>query len=116
MVAMSTDTQEVTPDLNEVRLVGRVAAEAQCRELPSGDELVTWRLIVRRRKRKGEQKAGVDTIDIACWTPGARKRALALQPDQRVEVVGMLHRRFFRAGGGAASRYEVEAQAIRRAR
>ncbi|WP_370893174.1 single-stranded DNA-binding protein [Janibacter sp. GXQ6167] len=112
---MSVDVEQSETDINEVRLVGRVAAEPQTRELPSGDQLVTWRLIVRRSKRKGEERAQVDTIDIACWTPAARKRALSLQTDQRVEVTGLLHRRFFRAGGGAASRYEVEARAIRRA-
>ncbi len=113
---MGVDAEQSSADINEVRLVGRVADRAQARALPSGDELVTWRLIVRRARRKGEERTCVDTIDIACWAPGVRKRALTLETDERVEVTGVLHRRFFRAAGGAASRYEVEARAIRRAR
>ena len=112
--------------LNEVTLVGRVSGAPVSRDLPSGDAVVTLRLVVPRAPhrgsaalRKGKEgaapKAQVDTIDIACWTKGSQRTALRLQDQAIVRVEGALHRRFFRAGGGAASRYEVEARSIRRA-
>ena len=76
--------------LNEVTLVGRVSGAPVSRDLPSGDAVVTLRLVVPRAPHRG---------------------SAAL----RKGVEGALHRRFFRAGGGAASRYEVEARSIRRA-
>jgi hypothetical protein len=36
-------------DLNEVRLVGRVSGRPERRTLPSGDQLVSLRLVVRRQ-------------------------------------------------------------------
>lgn len=108
--------------VNEVRLVGRVSADVEERELPSGDLLVSVRVVVGRpapaaRRRDGaEARTGVDTIDVACWSGRTRAAALRLAPGDHVEVQGSLRRRFFRAGGAAVSRYEVEAAAVRRVR
>ncbi|HHU10190.1 MAG TPA: single-stranded DNA-binding protein [Intrasporangiaceae bacterium] len=104
--------------VNSVVLVGRVSAEPEVRELPSGDELVTFRLIVGRAPRRAGGGVGerttVDVIDIACWNARARRAARTLAPETVVRVEGALRRRFFRTGGGAASRYEVEAASVRR--
>ena len=102
--------------VNQVRLVGRVSATGEPRELPSGDTVHTWRLVVPREVRRDRDRAGVDTIDVACWTAGARRAAGRLAVDDHVEVEGSLRRRFFRAGAGVASRYEVEARTVRRVR
>ena len=102
--------------VNLVRLVGRVSATGEPRELPSGDTVHTWRLVVPRPPRRDPDRAGVDTIDVACWSAGARRAASRLAVDDHVEVEGALRRRFFRAGGGVASRYEVEARTVRRVR
>lgn len=109
---------------NVVHLRGRVSAVDPPRELPSGDSVVTLRLIVPRaaraagpRKRAKDSpppRAQVDTIDVACWSALTRRAAAGLAPEDRVEVEGALRRRFFRAGGAAASRYEVEASRLRR--
>lgn len=114
-------------EVNSVRLVGRVSAVGEPRELPSGDTVQTLRLVVPRAGRgarggRGAQGAGgsggsaatVDTIDVACWTAGVRRAAASLAPDDRVEVEGSLRRRFFRTGAGVGSRYEVEARRLRR--
>ena len=102
---------------NEVLLVGRVAAPPEERELPSGDRLVTLRLVVDRpapvRPAPG-RTVSVDTLDCACWTAGARRTARSLQAGDVVEVHGALRRRFWRGGAGAASRTEVEVAALRR--
>ena len=112
------------PGLNEVRLSGRVAADAQNRVLPSGDHLVQLRVIVawgpaNRRPRSAEpagsfRVATVDTIDLVCWTDETRQAAGRLVPGEHVEVEGALRRRFFGGPGGRQSRYEVEVGAIRR--
>jgi single-strand DNA-binding protein len=105
--------------VNEVRLVGRVSAEAQERELPSGDALASLRLVVPRPARpKGGagtgRAAGVDTIDVACWSARTRRTARGLAAGDVVTVEGALRRRFFRVGPSASSRYEVEAHSLRR--
>ncbi len=104
---------------NEVRLVGRVSGTPEQRELPSGDSLVAWRVVVDRPPGGRTPPAGVrattvDTLDCVAWTPGLRRTARALADGDVVEVTGSLRRRFWRAGAGAASRTEVEVAAVRR--
>lgn len=107
-------------DVNEVRLVGRVAAAAQRRELPSGDELVTARLVIGRAQvvtlPSGRRAPSVDTIDLVAWSAGARRLLGRWAEGDRVVVEGALRRRFYRAGAGAVSRVEVEVRSGRRVR
>lgn len=120
--------EQVAP-ANEVQLVGRVSGEPSERELPSGDKVVTLRLVVPRPARRARTAAGaetegragtgarrsqVDTIDIACWTARARATALRLPDGAGVQILGSLRRRFYSTGAGRASRYEVEASSVRR--
>ncbi len=104
--------------VNSTHLVGRVSGVSDPRVLPSGDVVVTVRVVVPRggAGRRVVRRAGVDTIDVACWTAAARRVAARLTVDDRVEVEGPLRRRFFRAGASVASRYEVEARRISRRR
>ncbi|GAB3882203.1 single-stranded DNA-binding protein [Terrabacter terrigena] len=110
------------PGRNEVVLGGRVAARAEERELPSGDRIVTLRVVVprsdppRRRKDTGEtpRRATVDTIDVVCWSAATRRTAMRLREGDLAEVEGSLRRRFFGGVGGRQSRYEVEASLLRR--
>jgi single-strand DNA-binding protein len=95
--------------LNEVLLRGRVSQEAVEKELPSGDKIVEFRLIVSR----GHQP-GVDTLDIASWSAKSRRTALSLSSDEWVEVSGAIHRRFWSGATGLASRWQVEAVEISR--
>ena len=103
---------------NEVLLVGRVSGEPEEREVPSGDRLVTWRLVVDRPRGRrvphGVRTATVDTLDCVAWTAATRRAALGLRADDVVEVHGALRRRFWRAGAAAASRCEVEATTVQR--
>lgn len=134
--ARADDEQPEPPEqlgVNTVRLVGRVSAEPEHRELPSGDQLVQLRVVVPRptrpaRSARGRRAAAgtakadevpaartqVDTIDVACWTAVTRRTASRVQPGQVVEVHGALRRRFFKAGAVTQSRYEVEAALVRR--
>jgi len=74
---VKSEIEEIDYSLNDVLLRGRVSAEATSKELPSGDKVVEFRLIITR-----EEREGVDTLDIAAWNAKSRKIALALQPDE----------------------------------
>lgn len=96
-------TQSTVDEVNHVEITGRVSGDPTTRELPSGDELVTLRVVVARGRGHP-----VDTIDCACWSARSRRAAGRLHDGDRVSVEGSLRRRFFRTQAGAASRYEVE--------
>jgi len=95
--------------LNDLMLRGRVSAQAIEKELPSGDKVVEFRLIVSRLER-----GGVDTLDIAAWSSKMRRSALTLKEGEWVEISGSIHRRFWSGPTGVASRWQVEAAEIAR--
>jgi single-strand DNA-binding protein len=103
---------------NEVVLGGRVSGEPTVRVLPSGDELVSWRLVVGRDNRRvsssGRQLPTVDTIDCVAFKAGVRRTAARWAGGEVIEVRGELRRRFWRGAQGAASRCEVEVLEIRK--
>jgi single-strand DNA-binding protein len=105
-------TDDTTTRFNHVQLVGRLAADAVQRELPSGDRLATFRLVIDRP----DDVAGprVDTIDCAVWRADLRRRVGTWGAGDVLRVEGELRRRFWRAGAGVASRYEVEVGTARR--
>jgi len=100
---------QVDLSLNDLLLRGRVSAPATVKELPSGDKVVEFRLIITRTDREG-----VDTLDIAAWSAKSRKSALSLKADEWIEISGSVHRRFWQAPTGLASRWQVEAVEISR--
>ena len=119
MVASRTSAppEAGTEHVNEVHLVGRLAVEPVHRELPSGDLLVSFRLVVGRppgRRGGSERAPSVDTLDCAAWRRDVQRSLARLQPGDVVEVHGSLRRRFWRAGAAAVSRSEVEVLKIRR--
>jgi single-strand DNA-binding protein len=104
---------------NEARLVGRLSAPAEERELPSGDQLVTFRVVVDRpapRRPTGGRAVTIDALECVVWTAGLRKAAAGWNPGDVVDLEGSLHRRFWRTPGGLSSRYEVEVNRARRVR
>jgi single-strand DNA-binding protein len=107
---MSADTIE---HRNEVLLVGRLSAAPEARVLPSGDEIVTWRLIVARDEVT-VGRTGQDTLDCTAWTARARKAAAAWEAGDVVEVEGALRRRFWKTPASLASRCEIEVSRVRR--
>ena len=104
------------PERNEVLLTGRLAAPAERRELPSGDVLVAFRVVVGRppAKKRRERAPTIDTLDCVAWDRAPQRAVLGWQPGDVVEVTGALRRRFWRAGAAAASRTEVEVAKVRR--
>jgi single-strand DNA-binding protein len=105
--ASSNRQDEISRGLNEVMLRGRVSGVPVEKELPSGDRVVEFRVVVPRVSRDG-----VDTLDIAAWTFKIRRTSLTLKAEQWVEITGAIHRRFWQAPNGLASRWQIEASTI----
>lgn len=105
----------MTEDNNSVHLTGRISAAPESRVLPSGDELVSFRLVVRRspaaRKRSRQP---VDTIECTVWRAALRRSVARLEAGTEVTVTGELRRRFSRGGAGVASWVSVEVDSCRR--
>lgn len=118
---MAVQVQAADDDVNAVRLRGKVSGEPERRVLPSGDEIVALRLVVRRHRT-----TTVDVVDVSVGPgPGAGARpgpdqvgrrtlaaAARLAPGDRVEVAGQLRRRWWDAAGARRSRIEVRASAV----
>lgn len=103
--------------LNEIRLVGRLAADPVRRELPSGDTVVTFRLVVDRAPvaaNTRQRTPTVDTLECAAWTKSVQRSLRTCMAGDVLEVEGALRRRFWRSASGAASRSEVEVARLRR--
>jgi single-strand DNA-binding protein len=100
---------------NEVVLCGRVAAAPLERELPSGDVIVTARIVVDRDPQtQGKSTQRVDTIDCVAWTGRVQRSMRLWEAGHHVLVEGSIRRRFFRAANGPVSRFEVEVSSTRR--
>lgn len=108
--------------VNRVQVRGRLGAAPQARELPSGDRLMVFRLVVPRvpavPRRPEEERTParraptVDTLDCAAWGAALQDRLRHLPAGAQVEVVGRLQRRFWRAGAAVQSRCEVQADSL----
>jgi single-stranded DNA-binding protein len=99
-------------DRNEVVLAGRLPETVQVKSLQSGTRFGTWRLIVRRRQQG--RGIRVDTIPCVAFEPDVIETVTGWSPDDMVEVVGSLRRRWWGKEGAKASGYEVEVRSVRR--
>lgn len=110
-------------DRNHIVLEGRLSADPERRELPSGDELVQLRVVVQR-----PDGSGVDSLPVVVG-PGPPKgqrrrpgqasrrevrRAGGLACDEGVRVEGWLQRRFWAAEGARRTRLQVVATSVER--
>ena len=97
---------------NDVRLVGRLTGTPAVVALPSGDELVTFRISVPRTAQAGSTQR-VDSVPCTAWASRLRRSILTWRAGDLVEVSGAVRCRFYQAGGATRSRVEVEARAAR---
>jgi single-strand DNA-binding protein len=88
--------------MNIVMIEGRLSSEPRYRDLPSGSVLHAYEVSTS----DGDVTRSVPVV----WIDPVRPPKLG-EGDQ-VVVVGMVRRRFFRAGGAVASRTEVEAEVV----
>ena len=107
---MTSQSASASPSvINRVELVGRVSAAPESRTLPSGDELISFRLIVSRdRAMVKRSRQTVDTIECSAWSAALRRKVARLEPGSTVRVTGQLRRRFSRGGAGVISRVSVD--------
>lgn len=108
------DEAPLTVHDNRVSVTGRVSSGASSRTMPSGDEMVTWRLVVERPTPRGPGP-GFDVVDCVAWGARVRRAALGWAVGDVVSLDGSLRRRFWRSpGGGLQSRCEIEVRAAKR--
>jgi single-strand DNA-binding protein len=114
--ATSAESASDPAHVNAVTLTGRLAADPEPRDMPSGDLLLTFRLVVDRPGVPGAHRRQVDTIDCAAWTGRVQRTVRSWHAGDIVSVEGHLRRRFRRSEAGPTSRFEVEVTRARRAR
>ena len=66
-------------DRNDVVLRGRLSAPAEVKTLPSGDTLVSFRLVVRRPEPRARGRT-VDVLPCITYDRGLQRRAAGRQP------------------------------------
>ncbi|MCB1015091.1 MAG: single-stranded DNA-binding protein [Acidimicrobiales bacterium] len=94
--------------MNVVILRGTLSRDAAARTLPSGDRLVALEVTVHPPDGPAE------SVPVAWF--GAPESAERLAQGTEVVVRGRVRRRFFRTASGTASRTEVVATTVARAR
>jgi single-strand DNA-binding protein len=95
---------------NHVFLRGRLAAAPVVREMPSGDELYSFRLTI---PRPPGSRVRVDSIECSTTRLRVRRSLERGEPGDQFEVTGSLRRRFWKSPTGPASRFEVEVSSAR---
>jgi single-strand DNA-binding protein len=84
--------------------------------LPSGDEVVSFRLVVpRSAAARRRSKQLVDTIECSAWTARLRRTVRTLEAGESVTVTGELRRRFTRGSRGTMSWVSVDLETCERA-
>ncbi len=100
---------------SQVSIVGRLGAHLRTRELPSGDVITAFTVVVDRPAGK-RKTVSVDSL--ACITDRARARAALarMEPGTMVCVEGTLRRRFWRgaSAGALGSAMEVLVRSVRK--
>jgi single-strand DNA-binding protein len=94
-------------ELNVAVVRGTCSSPADVRTLPSGDVLA--QLQVSARVGEAVTSVPVAVVDPAAWVQ-------ELDAGDEIVVVGHVRRRFFRAAGATASRVEIQAELVARAR
>lgn len=113
---MTKTPHESGPVRNDVALSGRISSAPVERELPSGDRVVSFRLVMPRERTAmtaGSRQVS-DWVECAAWSGRVRRTVSSWRAGDQVAVEGSLRRRFYREGEGRATLVEVEILAGRR--
>ena len=116
MAKSQSNEIEFSEWVNSVLLVGKVSSAAEELELPSGETLVRFRVVIPREltSKQSASRATVDTIDCVTFKSSVQRKVHTLEVGNIVELEGQIRRRFWKAGAGVASRVEVEVSTIKR--
>ena len=95
---------------NAVALRGRVSSAPTARELPSGDVIFTFRLVVGRdpSPMTKTSKQSSDWVDCVAWGGRVKRSVKVWRVGDFVEMEGALRRRFYRVEARTSTRVEVE--------
>lgn len=96
--------------------MGRLGSTVAERELPSGDLVTTFSVVVDRPVRDRRGSVSVDSIACQTFSVALGARIMTWEPGVPVEVKGSLRRRFWRSGTGIGSVMEVQAATVRKIR
>lgn len=100
---------------NVVTLSGRVSTAPTTRTLPSGDEIVSFRLVVDRGPAaRRRSRVRVDSFECTAWTVQLRRACSRLVVGDRVAVRGELRSRVSRNGEAVVARVTVDVSSVRR--
>ena len=94
--------------VNVVVLAGRLSDVPEVKSMPSGDQVVRFRLSIPEDGKR------VLPLPVTAWDRLPRKACGSLVKGDAVLVRGRLIRRFFRDGGGGRSVTEVVASEVKR--
>jgi single-strand DNA-binding protein len=94
--------------VNVVVLAGRLSADPEFTEMPSGDTVARLRLQVPEAGKR------VLPLPVAAWDRAPRKGCERLTKGDAVMVRGHLVRRFFKGNGGGRSITEVVASEVKK--
>jgi single-strand DNA-binding protein len=94
--------------VNVVVLAGRLSADPEFADMPSGDRVARLRLQVPEAGKR------VLPLPVAAWDRSARKGCERLVKGDAVLIRGHLVRRFFRGTGGGRAHMEVVAGEVRK--
>lgn len=101
---------ETDLNLNSVSLRGRISSAPIERALPSGDVILTFRIVLTRERTPmtAKSKQASDWVDCVAWGGRVRRSVGRWRVDDVVELEGALRRRFFKLASGTSTRVEVE--------
>jgi single-strand DNA-binding protein len=94
--------------VNVVVLAGRLSDAPEVKAMPSGDQVIRFRLQVPEAGKR------VLPLPVSAWDKLPRKACESLVKGDAVLVRGHLIRRFFRDGGGGRSVTEVVATEVKK--
>jgi single-stranded DNA-binding protein len=92
-------------DLNLVVVCGRLVAEPEVRQFPSGSTMV--RLLVTTRIDEPTRR--IDVLPVTIWDPDERLLSDLPRPGDRIWSSGAVQRRFWDGEAGRRSRLEIVA-------
>jgi len=110
----STHSSTHSTTHSHVTITGRMGGSITERQLPSGDVIVAFTVVVDRPKnrRPPGSSVTVDALPCQVHTAALRAKVTRLAEGTVVEVAGVLRRRFWRSPGGLGSALEVEVSRI----
>jgi single-strand DNA-binding protein len=98
--------------LNHVHLIGRLGTQVRERQLPSGDVLLAFDVVVNRKKPLRATK--VDAVPCQVSSAALRSKVQRMEAGTVISVTGSIQRRFWRTHQGIGSAVEVHVTQLRK--